>query len=156
MSKSSRDKGKRGERELAQLFTGEGYPAKRFGFAQSRFGGCEGADVVCEALPWLHVECKRYKTFMGAKLRAALEQAERDQLLEEALETVLDAEEREAVRLRYIQYLSQDDITRVLGLSGTGARALLQRCRRKLRSELLRRLEELGRGPSLFLPGGTD
>ena len=78
MSKSSRDKGKRGERELAQLFTGEGYPAKRFGFAQTRFGGCEGADVVCEALPWLHVECKRYKTFMGAKLRAALEQAERD------------------------------------------------------------------------------
>lgn len=78
MSKASRDKGKRGERELAQLFTGEGYPAKRFGFAQSRFGGCEGADVVCEALPWLHVECKRYKTFMGAKLRAALEQAERD------------------------------------------------------------------------------
>lgn len=78
MSKASRDKGKRGERELAQLFTGEGYPAKRFGFAQTRFGGCEGADVVCEALPWLHVECKRYKTFMGAKLRAALEQAERD------------------------------------------------------------------------------
>ena len=78
MSKASRDKGTRGERDLAQLFTGEGYPAKRFGFAQTRFGGCEGADVVCEALPWLHVECKRYKTFMGAKLRAALEQAERD------------------------------------------------------------------------------
>lgn len=78
MSRKSRDKGKRGERELALLFTGEGYPAKRFGFAQTRFGGCEGADVVCEALPWLHIECKRYKTFMGAKLRDALEQAERD------------------------------------------------------------------------------
>ena len=78
MSKMSRDKGKRGERELAQLFTGEGYPAKRFGFAQTRFGGCEGADVVCGSLPWLHVECKRYKKFMGAKLRAALEQSERD------------------------------------------------------------------------------
>jgi|TARA_R100000084_G_C4619947_1_gene132610 hypothetical protein len=78
MSKASRDKGKRGERELAQLFTGEGYPAKRFGFAQTRFGGCEGADVVCESLPWLHIECKRYKTFMGSKLRAALVQAEAD------------------------------------------------------------------------------
>ena len=78
MSKASRDKGKRGERELAQLFTGEGYPAKRFGFAQTRFGGCEGAEVVGEAVPWLHVECKRYQTFMGAKRRAALEQAERD------------------------------------------------------------------------------
>lgn len=78
MSKASRDKGKRGERELAHLFTGEGYPAKRFGFAQTRFGGSEGADVVCDSLPWMHVECKRYKTFMGAKLRAALEQSERD------------------------------------------------------------------------------
>ena len=86
----------------------------------------------------------------------ALEQAERDQLLEEAMAAVLDAEEREAVQLRYIQYLSQDDITRVLGLSGTGARALLQRCRRKLRAELLRRLEDLGRGTSLFLPGGAE
>jgi Holliday junction resolvase len=78
MSKASRDKGKRGERELAQLFTGEGYPAKRFGFAQTRFGGCEGADVVCADLPWLHIECKRYNKFMGSKLRAAIEQSERD------------------------------------------------------------------------------
>ena len=78
MSKASRDKGKRGERELAQLFTGEGYPAKRFGFAQSSCGGVDGADVVCAALPWLHIECKRYNKFMGSKLRAALEQSERD------------------------------------------------------------------------------
>ena len=34
--------------------------------------------MVCEALPWLHIECKRYKTFMGSKLRAALVQAEHD------------------------------------------------------------------------------
>jgi hypothetical protein len=78
MSKASRDKGKRGERELAKLFTGEGYPAKRFGFAQTRFGGSEGADVVCDALPWLHIECKRYNKFMGSKLRDALDQSERD------------------------------------------------------------------------------
>ena len=78
MSKASRDKGKRGERELAKLFTGEGYPAKRFGFAQTRFGGSEGADVVCDSLPWLHIECKRYNRFLGSKLRDALEQSERD------------------------------------------------------------------------------
>lgn len=77
MSKTSRDKGKRGERELALLFSAEGYPAKRFGYAQSS-DGSGGADVVCSALPWLHIECKRYKKFMGAKLRDALEQSERD------------------------------------------------------------------------------
>jgi hypothetical protein len=78
MGKTSRDKGKRGELELAHLFTGEGYPAKRGGFMQARHGAGEGADCIVPSLPWLHIECKRYKSFMGAKLRAALEQAERD------------------------------------------------------------------------------
>lgn len=78
MSSKSRDKGKRGELELAHLFTAEGYPALRGGFMQVRHGGGEGADCLVPSLPWLHIECKRYKTFMGAKLRAALEQAERD------------------------------------------------------------------------------
>ena len=77
VSKTSRNKGKRGERELALLFGAEGYPAKRFGYAQSR-DGSGGADVVAAGLPWLHIECKRYKKFMGSKLKAALEQSERD------------------------------------------------------------------------------
>ena len=75
---NSRAKGKRRERELARLFTDEGYPAKRGGFMQVRAGSSEGADVLCDSLPWLHVEAKGHKTFMGAKLRAAIEQAERD------------------------------------------------------------------------------
>jgi len=78
MSSKSRDKGKRGELELAHLFTGEGYPAKRGGFMQARHGAGEGADCIVPSLPWLHIECKRYKTFLGSKLRAALEQSERD------------------------------------------------------------------------------
>lgn len=79
MSRASREKGKRGERELSKLFTSEGYPAKRGGFMQSRDGAGEGADCLVPSLPWLHVECKRYKKgFMGSKLRAALIQAEAD------------------------------------------------------------------------------
>lgn len=79
MSKTSRDKGKRGELELSKLFTTEGYPAKRGGFMQSRNGASEGADCLVPSLAWLHVECKRYKKgFMGSKLRAALIQAEAD------------------------------------------------------------------------------
>lgn len=77
--------------------------------------------------------------------------AERNQLLEEAVQVVLDPTEQEAVRLRYIQFYSQDEITALLELDGTGARGLLQRCRRKLSRELVRRLEELGHGPSLLL-----
>ena len=77
MSKASRDKGKRGEREVAQLLTYEGFKAKRFGYAQTN-GGEGGADVVVESLPWLHIEVKRYKKFMGSKLRDALNQANHD------------------------------------------------------------------------------
>jgi len=89
-------------------------------------------------------------------LLRALRVAERNRVLEQAIAAALDPTEQEAVRLRYIQYLSQDDITALLALEGTGARGLLQRCRRKLRRELLRRLEEMGHGPSLFLSRSTE
>jgi len=87
---------------------------------------------------------------------SSMRTAERNHLLEQAMAAVLDPLEQEAVRLRYIQYLSQDAITRALELDGSGARGLLQRCRRKLRRELQRRLEELGHGPSLFLSRSTE
>ncbi len=86
----------------------------------------------------------------------SLRVAERNQILEEAAAAVLDEVEREAVTLRYVQYMSQDDITQLLELEGTGARGVLQRCRRKLRRELHRRLEELGHGKSLFISRSTD
>jgi len=86
----------------------------------------------------------------------SLRTSERNHILEEAIAAVLEPLEQEAVRLRYIQYLSQDEITRVLALEGSGARGLLQRCRRKLKRELHRRLEELGQGPSLFLSRSTE
>ncbi len=71
------------------------------------------------------------------------EQYDRD-LREEELRSVmmqhLDSQEREALWLRCFERLAVEDITRILGLNTvSGARALLQRARRKLRAALERR-----------------
>lgn len=51
---NSRNKGARGERELAELLRGYGYEARR----GQQFSGANGdADVV--GLPGYHIECKR-------------------------------------------------------------------------------------------------
>jgi RNA polymerase sigma-70 factor (ECF subfamily) len=60
-----------------------------------------------------------------------LQSAEREALLSEVT-AGLTAEEQEAIWLRYVEGIGQDDITRILELSGSGARGLLQRCRRHL------------------------
>lgn len=67
MGKSQRDKGKRGERELAALLRGYGYDCRR---GQQYCGGNGDADVV--GLPGIHIEVKRverlnvYEAFMQA------------------------------------------------------------------------------------------
>jgi RNA polymerase sigma-70 factor (ECF subfamily) len=49
----------------------------------------------------------------------------------------LEPEEQEAIWLRCVEGLSVDDVTRILGIDGaSGARAVLQRARRKLRAAL--------------------
>lgn len=54
MGKAQREKGKRGERELASLLREEGYETRR----GQQFCGKNGdADVV--GLPGIHIECKR-------------------------------------------------------------------------------------------------
>ena len=67
---NSREKGKRGERELAQELA-------RFGFKTRRgqqYNGADGsADVV--GIPGLHIECKRVEQL---NLEKALQQAEND------------------------------------------------------------------------------
>jgi Holliday junction resolvase len=55
MSKTSRNKGKRGERELAHLLNDNGFPAKR---GQQFAGGSNSPDVISEDFPF-HIECKR-------------------------------------------------------------------------------------------------
>lgn len=79
----------------------------------------------------------------------ALGRVEREELLRSAAAAVLDDQEQEAVYLRYVEQMPQDRITDLLGLTtASGARGLLQRCRRKLEAELRARLTQLGHGTS--------
>ena len=80
---------------------------------------------------------------------SAMGRREREDLLRSAAAARLDEQEQEAVYLRYVEQLPQDRITDLLGLtSASGARGLLQRCRRKLKAELQVRLAQLGHGTS--------
>jgi RNA polymerase sigma-70 factor (ECF subfamily) len=80
-----------------------------------------------------------------------LRRSERLAVLEAAAAAVLDPVEQEAVYLRYAQGLGQDQITQLLGLTEkSGARGVLQRCRRKLSRELRRRMAEIGHSSSFF------
>lgn len=80
-----------------------------------------------------------------------LRHAERDALLREAAAAVLDPLEQEAVHLRYVEHLPLARIEELLDVPGkSGARGLLQGCRRKLGRELQRRLALLGHGVSFF------
>jgi Holliday junction resolvase len=58
MSKASREKGKRGEREVAAILDAAGFPARR---AQQFAGGASSFDVSCPALETLglRIEVKR-------------------------------------------------------------------------------------------------
>ncbi len=67
---NSRQKGKRGELELAKILKNYGYEARR---GQQYCGANGDADVV--GLPGVHIEVKRTERF---KLYDAMEQAERD------------------------------------------------------------------------------
>lgn len=67
---NSRQKGKRGELELAHILKEYGYEARR----GVQYSGANGdADVV--GLPGVHIECKRVEKL---NLDAAMEQAKRD------------------------------------------------------------------------------
>ncbi len=70
MGKKSREKGKRGERELAKLLRNYGYEARR---GQQYCGANGDADVV--GLPCLHIECKWVEDL---NLSDAMGQSERD------------------------------------------------------------------------------
>lgn len=68
----SRNKGKRGERELAAVLTAAGLVAER---GSQHRGGPDSPDVLCPSLPHVHFECKRTERL---DLYAALEQAIKD------------------------------------------------------------------------------
>lgn len=66
---NSRDKGKRGERELAGVLRDYGYDCRR----GQQFNGLDGEDVV--GLDYMHIECKRVQSL---NIDEAMEQAKRD------------------------------------------------------------------------------
>lgn len=75
MSKASRDKGKRGEQELAGKLREYGYNCRR----GQQYAGANGdADVV--GLPGIHIECKRVERL---DLYGAVQQAHSDSRLAE-------------------------------------------------------------------------
>lgn len=70
MAINSREKGRKGETELAKILRERGYEARR----GQQFCGANGdADVV--GLPGYHIECKRVEKL---NLEAAMEQSKRD------------------------------------------------------------------------------
>lgn len=71
--RSSREKGKRGERELANFLTDRGFPCERTAQHKGKTGG--EADNVCERLLPIHIECKRAER---GRMEDWLEQARRD------------------------------------------------------------------------------
>lgn len=68
---NSRQKGARGERELAKVLTEYGYPARR----GQQFNGLEGDDVVCLPLDKFHIECKLVEAL---NIQKAIEQSKKD------------------------------------------------------------------------------
>ena len=70
MGKASRDKGKRGERELAAKLKDYGYDCRR---GVQYCGKTGAADVI--GLPGVHIECKRVERL---DLYGAVDQAKRD------------------------------------------------------------------------------
>ena len=69
---NSRNKGKVGEREFAEVLRAHGFDARR---GQQFAGGTDSPDVVSTALDWLHIEVKRVQHL---NLADACAQAKRD------------------------------------------------------------------------------
>lgn len=72
MPKNSRAKGAAGERELAALLREAGYKNAKRG---QQFSGLQGDADVVDALPNVHIECKRVERL---NIDDAMEQAARD------------------------------------------------------------------------------
>lgn len=71
---------------------------------------------------------------------AMLEAGRDEDWLLRTIRAELEPQEQQAIWLRCVERMPVDDVTRILGVDGTsGARAVLQRARRKLRAALERR-----------------
>lgn len=72
MAINSKDKGKRGENELAKLLREHGYTGAR---RSVQYCGANGDADVIDALDGVHIECKRNERL---NIYEAMEQAQRD------------------------------------------------------------------------------
>ena len=85
-----------------------------------------------------------------ASVLASLRREEREELVRAAAAS-LSPLEQEAIHLRYVEDVPQDRITELLGITQkSGARGVLQKCRRTLSRELRARLEAMGHGTSFL------
>ena len=68
---------------------------------------------------------------------AVLDDERGEEWLLHTIRTELEPQEQEAIWLRCVERMSVDEVTRILGVDGaSGARAVLQRARRKLRAAM--------------------
>lgn len=78
MSINSKQKGKRGELELAHYLTEHGFEARR---GQQFKGTPDSPDVICEELGAFHIECKRVeKLNIDNAMRQSIEDAGEDHI----------------------------------------------------------------------------
>jgi RNA polymerase sigma factor (sigma-70 family) len=82
---------------------------------------------------------------------ARLADEQRDALIEEASNNVLDAADQELVQLRWVLDYPLDDVVERLGFADNReASVALQRCKRRLEKEILRLLQQRGLGQSFL------
>lgn len=72
----AKNKGKRGERELAAYLKALGFTTARRGVQFQ--GGNDSPDVVCEELPHLNIECKRVRRWTWSMLRGWIAKVRRE------------------------------------------------------------------------------
>lgn len=108
MGKASRDKGKRGEREIAALFRAHGFNARR---GQQYKGSSDSPDIVHD-VPGLHVEVKFRE---NASPYAALEQVSRDAGYEGDAPVVF----MRKLRKPWIMVMDADDFLNLMKERGT-------------------------------------
>ena len=81
----------------------------------------------------------------GHSVLLVLQREQRDEMVTAAIESALEGIEQDVLFHRYCHDLDREQIAALLGLDGADAvRVVLVRARRRLRTEILRRLEELG------------
>jgi hypothetical protein len=109
MGRRERDKGKRGELELRDLFRSYGFTAER---GQQRSGSPDSPDVK-HNIPGIHVECKRVERFdMYGSLRQAIQDAGEDMPVVFTRASVGSA--KDAPRGEWITILKSHDFMKLL------------------------------------------